>query len=323
MKRLVSILGIGFGILALASCNSNETTNKTNVKDDYELKVACPSGAPILGIASAVCDFKSSIDTSNIGVDATVLSGFFNEEASDIVIAPINMGCNLYNAGKSTFKFAGVITAGNTYFASKEEFVLDDIKERDLYLFGNGSITSFGALYVLNENDITPKSLDYTANANVSYSGNNIYMTAEPTLSVAKNSLSQSNETLYSKSIADLYNEVSSHTLIQAAIFVNPKTIQEHKSLVNQFLTDVSTKDELTKTNVTKVQKDAKTLGLNLPDAVIETAIPNSKVEFISASDSKDDLEFMVEESLRYEEEGIISKTFFTKAPNDNFYYNI
>ena len=330
MRKIVNIFGIGLGVLILASCKTNNittssnelsTTTTTTVSDDYELKITCPSGAPILSIASAVSDFSGNIDTENVGVDASTLHVALQTGSVDLIIAPVNTGMKLYSLGKSNYKLAGVVTWGNTYLASTKEFVLDDITDTDLVLFGQNTVNSFAINYILEEKNITPKSVTYLGtaqNTQAQISSDKICMTAEPMLS---NAIKRIDEEVYYESISDLYISLTEHNLPQAAIFVNPNTLVEHEQLVNQFLAMIDLVDEYSKTNPSKVRLDAIPLGLTIAEDICETAIPNSKIDYKKASDAKDDLLFIASESKRYFNEGKIEQNYFGDV-TDEFFYN-
>ena len=313
MKKVIGLLFTSFALVTLASCN-----NKTNTNDDYELSIVCPSGAPIVGIASAVNNYEGKLNKENIGVDASTLQGFFTatENKSDIIIAPINSGTKLYNLGKSTYKIAAVLTWGNTYFASQTEFNITDIKNNGVTLFGKSTINSAVAEYILSEMDSNPETYNYLADAAATKNelidnSSSIVMTAEPMLSIAKTNLTAQGKSVTSYSIADLYKQVTQLDMPQAAVFINPDTIASHKNVLDSFLAKIDETDELCQTSPESVADDAISLGLSAPKAVLAKAIPNCKVSYQKASDKKEEIDKLIE----------VARTYFEKKPDTSFYY--
>ena len=144
MKKRFLIAGLALASLSLAACNKKEEAKTTNTNntvtestdvtttvDDYKLKVSTPSGAPLMAISGA----KDDIDLKLVS-DTTLLPGLFQktEEKEDIIIAPVNVGTNLYNNNLSTYKLASVITWGNTYFSSgSENFTIDSMNGKTVH----------------------------------------------------------------------------------------------------------------------------------------------------------------------------------------------
>lgn len=334
MKKALIFLGIGAVALSLASCNSTTgttnttsnvetTTNQTTttIEDDYKLSISCPSGAPLMAISGAV--EVSDIDNKKLTIieDTTTLPALFQAYKEDIIVAPVNAGTKLYNAGKSKYKLASVVTWGNTYFASqKTDFMLEDMNGAEITLFGADSINVGIANYVLAKKSIIPSNVlypnpDVVAGANKLLISNAdaMVMTADPVLTVAKNQLAQNNKTVTSYSIAALYKELTNHNYPQAAVFVNEEAYNLHKGKFEEFFNAVKTTCEEATTNTEKVATKSHDLGIAQPAAVLTKAIPGCNLKYVKASDTKADLVFAASE------EGI--KSFFgNKAPDDAFY---
>ena len=334
MKRALIFLGLGAVALSLASCNStNGTTNTTSnvetttnqttttIEDDYKLSISCPSGAPLMAISGAV--EVSDIENKKLTIieDTTTLPALFQAYKEDIIVAPVNAGTKLYNAGKSKYKLASVVTWGNTYFASqKTDFKLEDMNGAGITLFGADTINAAIANYVLAKKNITPSEIlypnpDVVAGANKLLISNAdaMVMTADPVLTVAKNQLAQNSKTVTSYSIADLYKELTNHNYPQAAVFVNEDAYNLHKGKFEEFFNAVKTTCEEAVSNTEKVATKSHDLGIAQPAAVLTKAIPGCNLKYVKASDAKVDLAFAATE------EGL--KSFFgNKAPDDAFY---
>lgn len=322
-KILLSIAGVSLSVIALASCgkkNNEDNGNGTNtIADSYKLKIVCPSGAPIIGIAETVSYFNNNVEKENIGVLPNTLQGFFLAGEADIIIAPLNLGTKLYNGlpngSKSDYQIAGILTWGNTYFASaNSSFDINNINGNKLTTFGAGSITEATANYVLAQNNLVPSETETLGNAKLTAEklkndNNAIVMTAEPELAAVK----QAKPNLVAYSVNDMYKQLTGLDMPQAAVFVDPDVVKDHKELLDAFLSKLDENDKRCETNPRDVAVKAIALGYGIEgeEDILAAGIPNSKVNYKKAKDSKAEINKMIE----------LFTSYFTKEPADTFYY--
>ncbi len=309
MKKLFIYTTLGAGmILALASCG----------KDDYKLSVVAPQGAPAVAVASVAKEAKEDYSFIN----ANNIAEQFTANQADFIIAPVNAGAKLYNAGKSSYKLGAVVTWGNLYFATQRTDILaiQDLSGKSVTLFGENTINSSFAKYVLDLYNVTP-TYSYLGSAEntkelLSNDANAIVMTAEPALTAVTNQLKQNNKTVTSYSITGLYNEFSIEEFTQAGLFIKESTIEDHKGLVNDYLDAVKASCDLVTSNIDEVANTIIELGnTGLPSAlpVLKTALPKCNIKFVNALDSK----------LALEKTASIDLAQFGGAtPTDGFYYS-
>ncbi len=309
MKKRFLITTLGAGLLvALASCGS----------DDYKLSVVAPQGAPAVAVASVAKEAKEDYAFIN----ANNIAEHFTANQKDIIIAPVNAGAMLYSKGKSTYKLGAVVTWGNLYFATQRTDIaaIQDLDGKNVKLFGETTINSSFAKYVLDLYNVTPnyEYLGSAANTKelLASDDNAIVMTAEPALTAVTNQLKQANKTVTSYSVTGLYNEFSTEEFTQAALFIKADTIDNHKSVVNEYLDKVKQSCDLVTSDVEAVANNIITLGnTGLPSAlpVLKTALPKCNIKFKSAADSKAAIEKTANIDL---------KQFGGAVPSDDFYYN-
>ena len=338
MKKGLILFGLGTVAFSLAACdnNSNTTTTSgeditnsnttTDTYDDYNLKISCPNGAPLIAIAGAVEESDKTDGNLKIVSDTSTLPAIFQAGTEDIIVAPVNAGTSLYNAGKSKYKLASVVTWGNTYFTSgKADFKLEDMNNEEITLFGKNSINDGIAKYVLAKKGITPTykypETDVVASIKTILENNpeEMVMIAEPVLTVTKASVKNSKSVdLTSYSISDMYKEITNHDYPQAAIFVNPDAYTEHKDRFDEFFSAVEMNCTFANNpeKVSEVATKANSLGVPQPAAVLTKAIPGCSIKYVKASSAKADIEFAATEDDL--------KKFFGKnennAPADAFY---
>ena len=310
-KKFFLFLAAIVGIAAFSSCDKKE------IKFDNEVVASCsiaaPKGAPAISVAALANEEGSKYDfvaATNISSELATATA-----KADFVIAPINAGAKLYKLGKSNYKLAAVVTWGNLYFASqKENFSLNDIKDNKVIFFGQNSINSSIASYVLEQKNVKPSEIEYVAEAadtqtTLVSDSSAIVLCAEPAISAAK--LKKPN--IKSISVQELYKEISGFDgFTQAGLFVNPTAIETKKETVNKFIDEVSKSIEMCSSKLDYVASCAAELKILPSVDVAKSAIPLCSVKFMKAVDAKGQIERTANIDL---------SQFGGALPVEDFYY--
>lgn len=310
-KLLLTTLSILGASLVLASCSKKKD-------DDHKLTIVTPGQAPLLGVSEAINDNKSKFDLDNsiLIESADNLKFHFINGLFDIIVAPVNAGAKLYNAGKSTYKLAGILTWGNQYFASQNPaFTVETLNGKEITMFGEGTVNELEMDIVLEEKGISVSNKNYVANAKFANdvlinSSTAMVLTAEPALTSAKNQ-----HTIISYSLNDLYKEVTTYDAPQAAVFVSKNAYSKHKALIEDFLEDLE--EETAEINDDTQEAIAAFTSLG-GSGVPAAAIPGSKIKFKSAQDSKAALQYLVSKDI--ERDIPAEDKIFGKQMDDEFY---
>lgn len=304
MKRLFNVLSILLLITLLISCGK---------KDDYKLSIVAPSGAPAIAIANIAYNQKDDYSLE-INKTADVLQASFLAAEKDIIIAPINLGATMYNKN-GNYVLASVLTWGNLYIASRiEGFNIQTLNEKDVTFFGQNTINQFIVEKVLEHNNVKPSNITYLADTKLTQAQlisnpEAIALVAEPVLSVAKSKV----DNITAISVQDLYNEMTnSGSYPQAACFIKKTTIEEHKKVVNNFINDLKESVDMVSSDTSTIAGYAEELEMGGAKAVLEKAIPNSNISYKTAKDSKEQIEALFTDALKY---------CGGKLPNEEFYY--
>lgn len=292
-------------LFAVTSCSQPE--------DNYKLSIASPSGAPGIAIAEISYNYYDDY-TFYANQDVQLLQTSFLNAYTDIIIAPINLGITMYNKTGS-YLLAGVVTWGNLYFASRmENFTIEDMNGKDVIFFGNGTINQYVVESVLNYKNVKPKNIKYVGDTSTTRDQlingeNTIVLVAEPALSVAKSKVSN----ITSISVQDLYAEMTnSGSYPQAGCFVRKQTIEEHKTVVDNFIVKIEESCKKTQTNTEEIAGYAEHLKLGGTKQALVTAIPNSNINFVKAIDCQTQIETLFGNALNY---------CGGKLPDASFYY--
>ena len=277
MKKIYILILSFIIIISLSACNANAEP----------LKVITPNGAPALAQIYVQDDTDHyTVDIVN-GVDPLVAA--FGSGSHDFILAPTNLGAKLYNSDIE-YKFIAAITFGNYYLVSMEEnFTIDSLEGKEIVVFGQNATSDIIIKYILQENNISA-TLIYvdavsTANAEFIADNNKIIMSAEPLLSVLALNVSGFNTIDLQAEYKAITGEAS---YPQAGVFA--KTSLTSRQIRN-FLNDLEDSVEKVNSDLDSTVAKAAELEYTFPEAVIRSAIPNSNIDFVTASDVRTDLE--------------------------------
>ena len=311
MKRILFVIMALFTLICVGCSNNNGAT--TTEVDNYKLSVLAPGGAPAIAAAELATTYKDDY-TFTLGVEASVLQTEFVNKTNDVIIAPINLGANMYSKNQN-YVLASVLTWGNLFFASgKANFTLADMNGADVIFFGQNTVNDVVVKYVLEQNNIVPANITYLGDTGLTRdqlvaSDDVIVLIAEPALSVAK----AKKANITSISVQDLYQEASGNNKFpQAGCFVKQDTIKEHKAVVDSFLERLETSAGLCATQTEVVAGYAEAFALGGTKPILTKAIPNCNINYVKASNAKAAIEFAV---------SIKPALFGGAVPANEFYY--
>ena len=306
MKKIISI--VLAAILMMFTVNSVA---------ENEFLIVTPTGAPSIAIAGIYTEHPEVIRT--IGADE--IGHYFGNQEADMIIAPINAGAKLFKAGNSTYRLAAVITWGNLVFASRlENFTPDMINGRKLVLFGENTINSSIALYLLEKKGIVPGEVDYKIGASDTQAllmneeeSETIVMTAEPAITAAKMNAQKQDIVISSIALNDLYKELTGYDgFPQAGVFVKEKTSAENPEPISGWLEKIRAAAELCQNDPESVAKTVVAMEIVKAEPVVLKSLPGCSIRFLYASEAKEQIEFVAEIDL---------KQFGGEIPADDFYY--
>lgn len=285
-------------LLMLTGC----TTNK---KED--IKVLVPSGAPALSLISEYDHINEKGEVKIVeGSDLLSAELVKADSQYDVIIAPINLGCQLIAKKQTDFKLAGVVTWGNLYVVTNKD------ANDGLAAFGEKAVPGkmLSLVHDSLANDIKNQNIKYyNAVTDVQaqmLSGKVKYgLMAEPAATATIAKAKKSGMTLsIACDIQDLYQKKTNSTqkgYPQAAVFVKNKadtsTLLE---AISQFTNgDVDT--TAIKGYVDKIKPE--TLGLPSSEIVVKTW-QKQNISYKDASEVKDDIQSLLKQfNIEFNEE--------------------
>ncbi|MCR5350415.1 MAG: ABC transporter substrate-binding protein [Acholeplasmatales bacterium] len=286
MRKSLIVLSTLGAILALASCKKDDDS------DDYKFSVVAPNGAPAACLADMDIDDDNNTYTY---IAAETISAQFTAKTADFIIAPISAGAKLYKAGLSQYVFGGTVTWGNIFFASQQNISsLNDLKDKKITMFGDGSSNASAARYVLNQNNITfeeetPLATAQNTQTVLLSNENAVVLSAEPAITAAK-----AQKTIYSIDVQQEMKKLTNNSFAytQAGLFINPDTIKNHKGVVNEFIEDLKESCDEVTTDLEETAQNCVTLGILPKLAIAKAALPKCNISFMNAKNSKSYVEF-------------------------------
>lgn len=123
MKKILSVLLVLSFVLV--GCSSQ--------KKAEEMKVLAPSGATAVALVGV---YKDAKEVKIVEGSELITSELVKEDSEyDVIVAPINLGCQLIAKGQTDYRLAGVLTWGNLYIVENEA-----VSNQQLAAFGEQAV---------------------------------------------------------------------------------------------------------------------------------------------------------------------------------------
>ena len=341
MKKLLIIIAVA--ALTLSACaadtqvNENPTEAPTQIPtaepteaaapEPVELSVLVPFGSPALAMAGLITNESSQVGEYSLGENITYkteivngadpLVAAFTSQSHDVIVAPTNLGAKFYSMGMP-YVYAGAVVYGNLYLASMGTLdSLSDLEGKDIVAFSQNSTPDVVLLTVLKYAGVQDVNIRYVGSvseaqgellAGTAYAA----LLAEPILSVTK--------TKAKINVIDLQSQwaklTGEQSYPQAGIYIKADIIANNPDIVTSFLDMVKASIDEANNYPAAIAADLEAMEFGLPAKIIESAIPNSHLIFVSSEDSRDDLEFYYEKIME-----LNPALIGGELPDDGFYY--
>lgn len=263
----------------------------TKYKEKEEIKILTPMGTPAL----SQIYIEKEKEAYNYKIDAVQgsdpLAAAFTSKSYDFIYAPLNLGAKLYINNKN-YKLLATVVDCNYYLVMKsdKDFALNDIKDKNIVIFGESAMSGIVSRYVFEKNSLSDLNISYVNSVQDSMSAfiadkSIVALVSEPQLSTLESKV----EGIKALSMKEEYTKASNEkNLPQAALFVRSDL---DKEIAKRYLDHL--KDSAKKINRNK--EDAAELGSTLyPSFTKDTllnAFPRSEINVLSAKDAKEKCE--------------------------------
>ena len=284
MKKFFIFMFLIITTLSLASCG--------NVKVENEVKIITPYGTPYLALGGLLDEENVKIDAVNgaDGLKTALVKGEY-----DVVVAPINLGAQLFNKGNSKYVIEAVITMNNAYIITENGNKLDSIKDLEgqkVLGFGQTGIPGSVLKTLYTNNDLDQSLIDFSQ-----ASSSAVYSIFAGGSSDAKYALMSEPE--ISKLVLNDKKEVKSLDLTkelgvdvpQACIYVNPNS--EKQNDIDNLLKLIENNIKSLNKNPSKYADEVIALDRTfeaMTKEVIVRSIPLTNIVYKEASNFKTEI---------------------------------
>lgn len=303
--KLFKNLTIGASIIITLSACSNYKSSS--------LSMMIPTGTPLFGL-STYLDRNEKIGLEVVeGGDA--LTAAFAKKEKDIIVAPINVGANMYSKNKS-YKLFETIVWGNLYVASRYEITsFSDIANKKIAVFGtnqtpdiimNTLCSTYNISFEKQLTDSVNSSASMFLQGQVDY-----FVAAEPSLSKLK-----LKNTIYTLDLQEEWKKItSSSSYPQAGVFVREDRVNSLKGELTELKKCVKNllKDPSHTVSCALKQESLATLG----EETLKNALPNC--HFGIDENQKSAIEFYFNKLTELN----LEKTFGGVLPSEDFYISL
>lgn len=285
MKKIKFLLLL-FLALMLVGCQK-QTSDISDLEE--EISITVPQGTPFIAVGNLMGSNNLTIEpvSGAAGVKTALIEG-----KSDIVIAPLNLGAQLYSKGNSKYELSAVIGFGNTYVISKKNIQLSSIQDlngKKILAYSQGGTPDIVLQYVLNQNNVSAE-IEYMGSVSevVPFLIQGTYdyvLAAEPVITNIKENKKVELNIL---NLQDYIDE----KIMQAGIFVNPAS--EKQESIDIVLNSIEKNIKNMNENVEEYAKELINKHVyfsDLTENILVKSIPNSNLGYMNALENKAEVE--------------------------------
>ena len=295
------------------------------------IRIGLLNGPSCIPAAYLMENKKSLSDTSIIYekyADPQSLLPKIIKKEVDLGFMPLNVAAKVYNSGNKIITCTAVTGLGNLKLITTDENIrrFSDLKEKTVYIAGQGATPEYMFSYLLKENGMTyagekpDLSLDFSVPtaqlAAQLISGKIQYaLVPEPFATIAQ---MKSDKVRAALDLQKEYIEVTGEKEIYplTVMVVRTDFAKENPELLLAFLSEYKKAVSWTISNPSQAGKLSQKHNLGLSSDIVEKAIPLSNYTFVSASDAKKSMEILLNLFLENNKASIGEK-----LPDQDFYF--
>ncbi len=309
MKKIIALFLSALMLFSMAACTNDKTTSledsisseavtSSESIEKSEINMAVLKGPTAFGTLALMDENEkgTSKNKYNFSVSAAPdeVNGKIIKGEVDIAAVPANVASVLFNKTEGKVQMLAVNTLGTLYVVSKniEINTVSDLKDKTIYISGQGATPEFALNYILKQNGLDPQkdvkieflSEHAEAVAKLATSENGIAVLPEPFVTNA--SIKDS----AIKSVLDLTEEWrkvgGGSELVMGCIVARKEFIDNNPQAVKDFLLEYKDSIEKTESDVASVASLSEKYDI-IPSKVAEKAIPNCNITFIAGEEMK------------------------------------
>ena len=288
-NRLIALtLAIITLFCILSGCNNSE---KSNDDGNYKLKIGYLKGPTGMGMAKLLSDNKTSekyeidsIYTEPQAIMSSVISGKI-----DIAAVPVNLAATIAKKTDGKYLIAAVNTLGVLYIVERGNTIysVKDLGGKKIIANGQASTPEYVLNYLLDKNSVGNAEIEYFGDASAVtsqlISGKaNIAMLPEPAVTTV---ISKDSTLRVALDLSKEWKKVSDGELVQGCIIVSKEIVNNHKSELDEFLSDYKKSTEYVNSDPASASQIIADIGIIDNAVVAEKAIPKCNIVYIDGDE--------------------------------------
>ena len=309
MKKILAALLALTVLLGLVACGPASpegtagTEEGTATGDETTIRLMALKGPTGMGLASLLhndkngsgnrCDYDVELVTS---AEISNIAAAITKGECDVAAVPINLASTLYAKTGGQVQVLCANTLGVLHLLENGTTVnsIADLRGKTVYATGQGSTPEYILRYVLEQNGLKPGTdltLQFVADHTelVTYMASNIYsigVLPEPNVSVV---LSSNPSFRAALDLTEEWNKVAGadNTLIQGVFIARKAFVNEHKSLIADFLEDYNASQTLVNTDKDKGAQYIVEAQILAAEPMAKKAIPGCNITFLEGEAMK------------------------------------
>lgn len=243
----------------------------------------------------------------------------------DIALLPANVASVLYNKTEGGVAVIDINTLGVLYLVSGDTSItaIDQLAGKTVYLTGKGTTPEYSLRYVLSEAGISDDvTLEFKSEATevasvLAEDPSAIGLLPQPFVTSAMMQNDQLSMIMDLTEVWDSFQpEEGGSRLVTGVTIVNKTFLEEHKDLVDTFLTEHEASIEFAESDPETTSQLIETIGIVAKAAVAQKALPYCNIEYVAGEEMKEALSGYL--NVLYEQE---PASVGGNLPDDAFYY--
>ena len=332
MKKVLSfilVLALTVSFALLGSCEEKTPGERKDIK------IAVLKGPTALGMLKLMKDTEDGKNSNEYIIDIanepTEIVAKVTSGEVDIAAVPTNLALQLYNKANKEVQLAALNTLGVLYLIERGDSIksIEDLRDRTVYVSGQGATPEFIVRYILEQNGINPDhdlhiiySTDHAAVASLCIADPDLVELAIMPEPVISNVLIKSENYRIALDITKEYEKACAISNIQdtflamGGIIVNREFAQNNKEALNAFLDEYKASVEYVNSNVSEAADLAVEYEIVPSKAIAQSAIPKCNIVLITGSEMRNGIEQFFK--VLYDSE---PSSIGGKLPEADFYY--
>lgn len=286
---------------AETEASETETDAADKATDDTVIRVGGLKGPTTMGLVKLMDDAENGNSENEyeftMVTAADELTALIAGGEVDIALLPANVASVLYNKTKGNVAVIDINTLGVLYLVSGDTSItsIDQLAGKTVYLPGKGTTPEYALRYVLSEAGLSEEdvTLEFKSEATevasvLAEDPNAVGLLPQPFVTAAIAQNDQLSMILNLAEVWDSFQPVEGGSrLVTGVTIVNKTFLDEHKDLVDTFLTEHEASIQFTETDTDAAAELIAAAGIVAKAPIAKKALPYCSIEYVDGEEMK------------------------------------